>query len=152
MATFFALLIAAAVIYFACFRRRAYDSRRSEPVFAKLRGTGRYEFDIVGESKYQDALEFICGGRTDEGAEKRVEALLYMEDQNPYDNQAGRVDVEGKTVGYLARDDARSYRRQITSAVHTQPVGACDVMIVGGWECSKKDRGHFGVKLDLPVL
>src|SRR3546814_913822 len=147
MTTFFVLLIAAVVIYFVFFRGRQ-SSSGSELAFAKLRGTGRYEFDIVGESKYQDALEEICGGRTDESAEKHVEAILYLEDQNPYDNQAVRVDVEGNTVGYLARDDARSYRKQIASAGHANLVGTCDALIVGGWERSKQYRGHFGVKLD----
>src|SRR3546814_17207922 len=81
MTTFFVLLIAAVVIYFVFFRGRQ-SSSGSELAFAKLRGTGRYEFDIVGESKYQDALEEICGGRTDESAEKHVEAILYLEDRS----------------------------------------------------------------------
>src|SRR3546814_14726118 len=92
----------------------------------------------------QDKFQDEDSGRTDESAEKHVEAILYLEDQNPYDNQAVRVDVEGNTVGYLARDDARSYRKQIASAGHANLVGTCDALIVGGWDRSKTDRGHFG--------
>src|SRR3546814_7841367 len=75
MTTFFVLLIAAVVIYFVFFRGRQ-SSSGSELAFAKLRGTGRYEFDIVGESKYQDALEEICGGRRSEEHTSELQSLM----------------------------------------------------------------------------
>src|SRR5690606_10952807 len=114
-------------------------------------GPGTYEFDIVGESQYQGALESICGGRTEDGAELQTQAVLLLEDSNPHDNMAVRVDIQGQTVGYLSRKDARSYRKQLKQLGHSNITCSCNAMIVGGWQRSRSDRGHFGVKLDLPV-
>src|SRR5687768_6944898 len=44
-----------------------------------------YTLDIVGESNYQKALEQICGGRCEDGAEHATHATLVLEDENPHD-------------------------------------------------------------------
>ena len=137
-------------IYFYLKSRSPAVATGSE-VSGRLGGTGQFAFDIVGESHYQDALEKICGGRSEDGAEEQVEATLYLEDENKFDSKAVRVDIQGKTVGYLSRDDARSYRRQLASAGHPKLIGRCDALIVGGWKRGSRDKGHFGAKLDLPV-
>lgn len=147
MTTILVILIIGAVAYL-------YFRAKSGSVIAvsgNLPGPGTYEFDIVGESKYQKTLESICGGRTEDGAELQTEAVLFLEDTNPHDNMAVRVDIEGQTVGYLSRKDARSYRKQLQHLGHANITCSCNAMIVGGWERSRSDRGHFGVKLDLPV-
>jgi hypothetical protein len=122
-----------------------------ENITANLPGPGTYSFDIVGESRYQKALEDICGGHDEDGVNQIVQAILIHEDDNPYDNQAIRVDVQGMTVGYLRREDAREFRRQLREAGHPGIVATCSAKIVGGWDRGRGDRGHFGVKLDLPV-
>ncbi len=147
MTTILVILIIGAVAYFY-FRAQ---SGSVSAVSGNLPGPGTYEFDIVGESKYQEALESICGGRTEDGAELQTDAVLFLEDTNPHDNMAVRVDIEGQTVGYLSRKDARSYRKQLQQLGHASITCSCNAMIVGGWERSRSDRGHFGVKLDLPV-
>ena len=149
MSSILVILAIGAVAYFLL--RDRFSSSHSPSVQGRLPGPGTYEFDIVGESKYQDALEAICGGRTEDGAEHQTEAVLYLEDSNPYDNLAVRVDIGGHTVGYLSRKDARSYRQQLRQLGHERIVCRCDAMIVGGWRRSRTDQGHFGVKLDLPV-
>src|SRR3989475_11727740 len=83
---------------------------------AHLRGSGAFALPIVGESHYQEALEQICGPRTDEGEDRRIEAHLVLEDENPHDSMAVRVDINGITVGYLSRDHARKYRRGFTKS------------------------------------
>lgn len=147
MGTIFVLVVAGIVAYmlWSRARRRGVD----EPVH--LPGPGTYEFDIVGEASYQGALEQLCGGRTEESAEHFAQAVLLLEDSNPHDNQAVRVDIQGHTVGYLSRKDARSYRAQLRKLGHRRIACWCNAKIVGGWERSRNDRGHFGVKLDLPV-
>jgi hypothetical protein len=149
MSTILAILVIAAVAYFAL--RSRFGGSAASGAQGHLPGPGSFEFDIVGESKYQDALEEICGGRTEDSAEHRTEAVLYLEDSNPHDNMAVRVDIRGRTVGYLSRNDARSYRQQLKKLGHERIVCRCDAMIVGGWRRSRADQGHFGVKLDLPV-
>ena len=125
-------------------------SRSSGGPAGRISGPGDYEVDVVGESHYQDALERICDGRTDESAEKYVDAALILEDDNRHDRKAVRVDIEGRTVGYLSREFARSYRDRLKQAGHPDLVGICKAVIVGGWDRGKRGRGHFGVRLDLP--
>lgn len=127
-------------------------SRESEDEsIAHLAGPGTFSFDIVGESNYQAALESICGGHSFEGQEKSVKAFLFHEDNNPYDAKAIRVDIERKTVGYLSRENAREYRRKLQEAGYPPITAACSAKIVGGWDRGSGDKGHFGVKLDLPT-
>ena len=115
-----------------------------------LRGPGRYSFDIVGEASYQRALEDICGGHSSKSASLVVDALLEYEDDNPYDDQAIRVTIQDKTVGYLNRENARAYREQMEQAGQAGATTTCSAKIVGGWTRGDQ-RGYFGVRLDLPT-
>src|SRR3989449_11781405 len=83
-----------------------------------LEGSGAFALAIVGESHYQEALEAICGPRSDEGEDRLVEARLVLENDNPHDSMAVRVDIQGLTVGYLTRDHARQYRTPLVNARH----------------------------------
>ena len=114
-------------------------------------GPGTYSVDVVGESHYQKALERICGGRTENSQRLVVEAFLVLEDDNPHDSKAVRISIQGKTVGYLDRETARSFRKQIAGIRMTGVAAKCSAIIVGGWHRGGGDRGHFGVKLDLPT-
>ena len=109
------------------------------------------EFDIVGEASYQKALSKICGGKKEDSAKQYVEAELYLENDNPHDNKAVCVTIKGQTVGYLSRNDARAFRKQVKELENKKPTFLCKALIVGGWSRSKSDKGNFGVKLDLPV-
>lgn len=128
-----------------------WQTKASRDAIGDLRGPGNFDVDVVGESNYQDALESICGGRDEDGARKEIKALLILEDDNRHDNLAVRVDINGQTIGYLARATARQYRTRLKEAGHPRLTGRCDAIIVGGWDRGKRDRGHFGVKLDLPA-
>jgi len=75
---------------------------------AAPKGHGEYAQEVVGESSYQVALRAIRAS-----AEKPFRrARLVPEDDNPFDDKAVRVDVEGHTVGYLPRADARRWRKR----------------------------------------
>jgi hypothetical protein len=115
-----------------------------------LHGPGTFSIDIVGESHYQNALDAICGGKTPDGHNLIVQAALIQENNNPHDNKAIRIDIEGMTVGYFNRSLAREYRKRITEAGYPSVTAICNGMIVGGWKRGKNDEGHYGVKLDLP--
>lgn len=80
-----------------------------------------------------------------------VEAVLVHENDNPYDNKAIRIDIQGMTVGYLSRKDARQYRKKLKEAGHPGITAKCFALIVGGWDRGPENRGHFGVRLDLPT-
>jgi hypothetical protein len=116
-----------------------------------LPGPGTFSLPIVGESKYQTNLEWICGVRTENGEDRVVTATLILENSNPYDQNAVRVDIEGLTVGYLSRDLAKQYRARLQQAGHPTLRSTCSANIRGGWDRGRRDKGHYGVWLDLPV-
>jgi len=116
----------------------------------RIEGAGHFDFEVVGESNYQGPLKRICGGRKKEPARHLVEAILVHEDDNEHDKKAIEVEIEGHTVAYLSRDDARNYRRRLKKAGHPGESAYCDAVIVGGWNRGFFDKGKFGVKLDIP--
>jgi len=116
-----------------------------------LDGPGTFALAIVGESHYEEALEAICGSRKPEGEDRRTEAQLVLESDNPYDPLAVRVVIAGLTVGYLDRETARSYRKALAATGYTHANAWCNARIRGGWDHGEDDRGHYGVWLDLPM-
>ena len=126
--------------------------RKPRQVANITNGPRTFSVDVVGESHYQDALEHICGGRTEDGHRLEVEARLELEDNNPYDSKAVAVFIEGELVGHLSRDTARSFRNALAAVAPGASLATCSAIIVGGWERTDGDRGHFGVKLDLPTV
>lgn len=106
-----------------------------------------FDLPVVGESHYQEALEAICGKRSDEGEDRVVDASLIPEDSNPHDSQAVRVDIQGRTVGYLSRDDARRFRQHLAQTGDTRGPVTCKARIQGGWDRGPSDQGSYGVSL-----
>jgi len=99
-------------------------------------------FDVVGESHYQDNIDKIAGGKTEEGHELQVDAILVREPSNQYDKNAVRVDVNGMTVGYLDRASAKTYIRKYGDVTTIS-----SAVVVGGWKRGRKDSGSYGVRL-----
>jgi len=149
--SFIWVLVLMLIAYVAWRMLQASPRTTSSGPVGDLPGPGTFQIEVVGESHYQRALERICGGRSEDGANKIVEATLILEDDNPYDDKAVRVDIDGQTVGYLPRSAARLYRRKLRKAGHARLTGKCSAVVRGGWDRGGSDRGHFGVWLDLPT-
>jgi hypothetical protein len=115
----------------------------------KIDGEGEFEFEIVGESHYQDALNRIAGPKTEEGVEWYCEAELRPEPSNPHDINAVAVMIHGLKVGYLAREDAMAWNRALANTGRPDAPTLVDAVIVGGWQRPDGREGSFGVKLDL---
>ncbi len=105
-----------------------------------------FSSEVVGESHYQRNLRSITGGKTPDGVEKFFEAELVLEDSNPHDKNAVRVDIQGMTVGYLSRERALRWRKLQTRS----KIRKCPAVVRGGWDRGPDDQGHFGVWLKLP--
>jgi HIRAN domain-containing protein len=116
----------------------------------RLHPLGEFPVACVGESHYQDALEIACGSRKEDGENREVTAVLSLEDSNPYDSDAVRVEVHGRTVGYLNRQDARAYR-ELLNAIGCSEELECRGLVRGGWDRGPRDRGYYGIYLDLPI-
>ena len=121
-----------------------------KPKGSMILGPDLFETEVVGESNYQPALEVICGGRKARSAEFYCEAALVLENSNPHDNKAVRIDINGKTVGYLSRRLAREYRQRLVEAGHPNLSGICKAVIRGGRDKGNGELTYFGVWLDLP--
>lgn len=127
-------------------------AQRNEPVTAKAVEVdlAQFRMKVVGESNYQAALIAIAGRPTYNGRELYVDAVLELDDANPYDDQAVKVVINGRLVGYLSRAYAREFCRQ-RSLVGTERRFECKAVIRGGWDKSNGDVGMYGVCVELPV-
>lgn len=133
------------------FLKRFFGGQPQKPenAIAYIRGPGTFDADIVGESHYQENLERICGERSKEGEEKQIKAMLILENNNPKDKNAIRVEINGLTVGYFDKVDAAEFRKALKkTSIGNTPI-QCDALIVGGWK-RKNSVGNYGVRLDLP--
>jgi hypothetical protein len=79
-------------------------------LLAALMGDGTFSLEVVGVSSCQRELEEICGGDLEVGREQIALALLIPEATNPYSDEAVRVQIWHRTVGYLSRWDAPAFR------------------------------------------
>jgi len=118
--------------------------------YIQLDGSGTFSTQVVGESHYQENLEKISGGHTEDGVELTTTAELIHADDNPYDKEAIRVQISGMPVGHLSRSDARHFRDRMRSDGYAGVIAKCAAKIRGGWNRGGGDIGHFGVTLDMP--
>ncbi len=112
----------------------------------EIDGPGAFAVDVVGVSQYQRVLEAAA----ETGAV--VDAVLMLEDSNPYDDQAVAVHIDGQRAGYLNRANARRYRADLAAAGAPHTDVRCKARIVGGFTTASGERAHYGLKLDLPAL
>lgn len=121
------------------------------PVF-ELKGDGSFAVEVVGESHYLGAFVKFCGARDEEGVDLLCEAELVLEDSNPHDSRAVRIDLAGDTVGHLSREGALRFRRALSIlGIASARRVRCPARISGGWDRGDGDTGYFGVRLDLDL-
>jgi len=96
---------------------------------------------VVGTSHYQDALLVLTGRGGDEEVRLEKVATFVPEPHNPHDPNAIAVQIDGRLVGYLSRDENRRW----LDVVSSRPVG-CEAMIAG-----RRGTTGLGVFLRLPT-
>ncbi|MEP7073418.1 MAG: HIRAN domain-containing protein [Nitrosospira sp.] len=106
------------------------------------------EFDIVGESYYQSAIRGLAGLNDEHVRNKEYRAFLIPENDNPHDDKAIRIDIEGTTVGYLSREDARSFRRRLSAKKLTGQITACKSYVIGG-QSREGNEWNYGICLSI---
>jgi hypothetical protein len=152
------LAIAGMWLLFRGFRREKSSERpaprlsQQEPVMPaqnlgrliRLSSDGRV--GVVGESHYQPALRATANGRVSgEGLDGNIpaSATLVPDPGNRYDSNAVRVDIDSRTVGYLAREVAARYQPVLNGLTRRGETGWCPARITGG------GPRNFGVYLYL---
>jgi hypothetical protein len=143
------LVVAGVLLGWFLYKKRQREFPLSADPTIRFNGNGKYEFAVVGVSRYRPALEKIYGNdhREDEG--KQVEAVLILEENNPQDKNAVRVDIQGQTVGYLPGDLAREYRRRLDEGAYLKVRGVCKARITS--RMYRSLGADFNVRLDLPA-
>lgn len=133
--------------------RRMMRKSAAPKLIPHIRGTGDYAFPVVGESFYQDAFISIFGAPTEDGYDEVCKAVLVVDDDNPHDPKAVSVFIEHQQVGNLSRADARAFRKQLTKQGFLPQYRSyvVDARVRGGWNRGSRDKGSFGVALDLPL-
>ena len=110
---------------------------------------GDFEFEVVGESNYQAAIAAVAGDHGGEQADQECVAALVPEDDNRFDSKAVAVLINGRTVGYLSRNDARSFRRRLGQKGLGGAITTCAACVVGGGTRRNGEKLSYGVRLDI---
>lgn len=120
-----------------------------EDVF--IEGDRRFDIKVIGASNYQDYLGFLSRSYSKRGCDRELIAKLHYENGNPYDCNAIRVVVSGRTVGYLSPEDSKRYRKKIERADVDGIIVSCKAIIVGGERIGLFKKSEFSLHLDLPI-
>ncbi|WP_162569180.1 hypothetical protein [Variovorax sp. SRS16] len=97
-------------------------------------------------------LQRLAGDHGTDSADADCEAALRPNDQNRYDKSAVEVLVSGQRVGFMSREDARSFRRRLGHKKLTGQTTYCNARVVGGWTDAQGAKKHYGLKLDLKTF
>ena len=124
-------------------RGRPYDSTYLWP---KL---NEYDFVVVGESHFQSSLAQIASKYGSSTAQQECFAHLIPEDDNEFDNKAIKVAVDGLTVGYMDRENARSFRQRLGKKGWAGQTTYCQALVVGGGNLPNGETRLYGIQLDL---
>jgi hypothetical protein len=131
------------------------EARSSKPRIANVQqefkwpALGEYDFDVVGEASYQNSIAALAAGHGTSSANVQCVAQLIPEDTNKRDSKAVAVRIQGALVGYLSREDARSFRRRLSQKGISGQATTCDACIVGGGTRKNGEKLYYGVKLDI---
>lgn len=126
---------------------RLFGESKKTPSIEKSNDGCRFSYYAVGHPHHQDALKSIFSDRTPENNEKLVEAVLVIDDANPYNSQAVRVDIQGQTVAYLKDENAKQFRKKMKEKGPSEIKATCAAKIVY-WE---RESNNYLVVLDLPL-
>lgn len=115
---------------------------------ARLLGDGTFSLEAVGESFYPESFQVLFGPKTEEAVRAEFDALLVLENDNPHDDQAVAVRIDGLKVGHLSRADARELRAALRGPTHAEQDLPVRALIVGGWFHWDGSEGDYGVRVD----
>ena len=117
-----------------------------------LRGYGRFDTPVIDESRYQADLRWIVGKHAGAGAHRIVDALLVCVNDDRYERGAVQVNIDGQTVGWLTREQARVHRRHLQLIGKPYALARCKAKITGGFLLANGERAGYEVRLDLPLM
>jgi hypothetical protein len=122
----------------------------NDPQATPLAAGRGFNVQAVGESRFQEEIGSIVGGRRVEGHNCQVPAeLVFAETER--DPEGIGVRINNLLVGYLPFETARQVRPLLEALSAKDKAITCKAKIVGGWDRGSDDQGFFGVKLSLSL-
>lgn len=105
----------------------------------------KFAHAVAGEC-YQHTLEQLLRGDAGNTAAVHM-AYLIPEHNNPYDSQAVRIVVAGKTVARLSPEESRSLRHRLVENQLADQITMCGAKIV-----ESEESGQYEIRLDIEPL
>ena len=148
-----AVLMGAGIIAALVVCRRRFNTRKLSSVpTVWLHGRRKYRFTVVGASIYRSALERLCGVDLQAWHGRKLKAILVPEYGSPNKDDAVRVEINGRTVGYLPGDAAFECCRRLRASGSAVVRGQCRARItVLSQRQRKRYSEEFAIHLDLPA-
>ncbi|MGO4379037.1 hypothetical protein AB4Z19_12240 [Pseudoduganella sp. RAF19] len=109
---------------------------------------GRFQLEVLGESRYYETIRELAGEHGDASADVRHPALLLPDDHNPYEDKAVAVFLSGHMVGYLAPKDAIAFRERLARLDLSGKLTSTEGVVRGGGLYEGK-RLSYSVNLDI---
>jgi len=98
-------------------------------------------FEVVGESYYQDNIKKMM-------YRNNLLATMTPEPNNQHDINAVRIDIDGRTVGYLSRDCNKQFKSLLLNAgLKDTDKTQCFASVIGGHTKNGKPTS-YGIVLD----
>ena len=117
--------------------------------FLAIRHGQEPDYDLVGESHWQDNIATVVGDKFEGGVYWQVVGQLCFEDNNPADKNAVVVLIDGKPVGWIPRADCKKVRAQITAQNPAAKPVICKAMIHSGFKARDGSWASYGVRIGL---
>lgn len=115
----------------------------------------QFSWHVVGESNYQKNIKKVEKLKEKSDTATNT-AILKYENNNPHDEKAVVVIMEGYIVGYLSREDARKFRKKINNLIKRNEIPdeadlfTCKAELIGGYINHNGQMLSYGVVVTLP--
>jgi hypothetical protein len=114
----------------------------AEGTYILLESSGSYSVGLAGESNYFEAISMAANRRS---GEHLAIAEIIREPDNKFDTNAVRVEIDGRTVGYIPREEAPSFHALLSygASLNKRVFVSCRVWV------SDEDDSYGSVSLDI---
>jgi len=106
---------------------------------------GLFNTNVAGEYFHRENLIKLCG----EKRQVTINALLILDDNNPHDKNAVRVEINNLPVGYLSKEMAVTYRQYINKINKSESAISCRARIKRNDRVDTQ-KTYYDVYLSLP--
>ena len=130
------------------FFSRLFRIWQRAPSLIRLDGNSCFAVDVMGTQHYQGVIQGLVGKGLLPG--RAQEAVLFCDDDNPHDERAVIVTLDGEIVGYLGQVEAARHRRRMRDYGRPNAPARCTAVIVDAWSRRCRSGGRYAVWLDWP--